>query len=281
MNEKSDQPSTSRRALLIAGGTAAVGVAAVVAAPVAEAANGSAMICGKGNSATSSTVLSINSAGTGFSAQNTGPAASFISETGTGFVGSTLSANANGLVAVNKGTTTGSGAALVASGQKNTGAVAQTASGDYGLVALHTATTGHLDSGAVYADGGVRDGVFSQTSGNASDFSGVSGFHWNGGAGVFGQGGIGVQGWSNTSTGAALYGTADGAGVAGLYITTSNGADARDVTGKSVFSGDIVVTGTIYCNNPIAPIPAKAAGLAASKIQRRAGRTASKLRPRP
>jgi len=288
MKHEEDKPSSTRRALLIAGGTAAVGAAAVVAAPTAEAANGSALLIGKGNSATATTTLTDSSTTPALTVVNNGggAAANFQAKHNTGFAGGTAAPNAYGLSAANTGAT-GSGAALAASGINNTGAIINTV-GDlkYGLVVAHHGgpKSAANSSGGAYIDGGVRDGVVGLSAGAPADTAGVTGVAAFG-SGVYGQGGLGVQGFSVDPLGAAVWAVSDGTstspGGVALYCEGINGATAIEAHGSSVFNGDITVTGTIFCNSPITPFTPKAPGVAAAKIQRRAGRTAIKLRPQP
>ena len=114
----------TRRALLLAGGTAAVGAVAAVAATPAEAANGSSLILGKTNSSSVMTTLnSTTPSGGAIHVANTGKghASWFTSTQGNGFIGGTYSAAAQGANVANYAATTGAGTALTASGGKNTG----------------------------------------------------------------------------------------------------------------------------------------------------------------
>jgi len=256
-----------------------------VVAPTAEAANGSAILAGRSNSATATTTLTTSSTTPAITVINTGSgaAANFQGRHNTGFAGGTAAPNAYGLSAANTGAD-GTGAALAASGINNTGALINT-QGDlkYGLSVVHLGGPKSVanESGGALIDGGVRDGVVGVSAGDPQDTAGVTGVA-EFGSGVYGQGGLGVQGYSVDPLGAAVHAVSDGAltapGGVGLYVEGMHGATAIEAHGSSVFNGDITVTGTIFCNTAITPF--KAAGVAAAKIQRRSGRTAIKLRPK-
>jgi hypothetical protein len=121
----------TRRALLVAGGTAAVGAVAAVAAAPAEAANGSAVLLGRTN--TSSAATTINSTQTSgaviaTTSQTAAAGAFFTSKLGNGFAGGSYSASGAGVSARNYSASTGNGAAVVAQGGANSGVIASSAS---------------------------------------------------------------------------------------------------------------------------------------------------------
>jgi len=331
--EEIDKSKGSRRAVLVAGGVAAVGTVAAVAAAAApaEAANGSAVILGANNSSSTQTLISSTAhTGAALTGKTTGAAAGalFTSTLGNGFAGGTYSANQYGVSAANYSSAAGGGAAIAASGGANTGLNANThsalrsavyaanygAHGDsasavqaaggqnfglvastgtalsFGILAFNTATSGTFTAGnvgAIAADGGSGDGLNVATEGDPQFFSAVSAFHTAGGAAVYGNGGIGVQGYSNDAAGSALWAQADGASVTGtlpvgLTIETIGGAtDAIVATGAVTITGDLFVDGTIHTNHLVdtAWVPP-----AVRQVQRRAIRSAKRVRaslPRP
>lgn len=285
MSDEAVKALTTRRSLLVAGGVAAATAVASVSAPVAEAANGGAVLLGRGNTATASTGVTGTTNYPALSVTNLGlgVAAAFISKNTTCLSATTASTNAYGLYVSNSGVT-GNGAALVCLGTNNTGALVST-NGDlkYALSVKHGgpgAPSKDSVSGGALIDGGHRDGVVGQTAGATVSTSGVTGYHLAGGAGVYGAGGVGLQGYSNLGGGAGLQATGDGAGCVAVSCEGVNGADALEVVGTGRVTGDLYVTGTIYCANPITtpPVAPAKAGIAAAKIQRRAGRTSSRLR---
>ncbi len=149
--------ASGRRALLVAGATAALGAAAVATARQADAAAGSVMYVGKTNdSGASSTILKVTSASTGFKVYQYGSAFAFFASgnIGNGAGGGTMAAAAAGVVAQNMAASTGSGSALFADGRNNIAVKAST---------LASVT----DVPAMYGVGGAGAGVALQAYGRS------------------------------------------------------------------------------------------------------------------
>jgi hypothetical protein len=285
-------PKHSRRVALAAGGIAAAGAAAAVVAAKpqsAEAANGSALIIGSVNSASAGTTLNVTGSRPGLTVNAaTGAAASFASTGSNGFAGGTHSNNAYGLSAANFATTQGGGAGIAANGEQNTGAtVATSGNNRYGLVASHrgsTVTTG--TTGAGFFDGGAADGIVGQTEGNPDNFAGVTGYGSpDGGPGVVGGGFPGVLGLTGTG-GAGIYGfteaTADATTTAVYADANGSAALALQTNGDALITGNLTVTGTIFCpNTTIQTPPAVVAQTAGARaLNRRANAVAARVRAR-
>ncbi len=280
----------TRRALLVAGGTAAIGAVAAAAASPAEAANGQAFLLGTNNSASKPTYIKGSVAsGAAIQTYNVGKghASAFQSTEGNGFIGGTYSASAQGANCANYATTSGTGTGLTASGGMNTGVFAVTAGpARYaGKFESRSATASPFDGanggGAVLADGGIGDGVIGLTGGDPNSFSGVTGLS-DGGSGVFGVGFTGVQGYTDWDGGAAgIFAQADGHNSpttlpVALILDVVNGAtDAMQATGDVRITGDLFVDGTIHTNHAVDTgwVPP-----AAAKVRRNAQRSATKAR---
>lgn len=163
-----DRTGADRRtALRVGAATVAATAAAVVASSSsASAAAGQAVIQG-GNNVVGSATTFVTTSGTTPTLQvrnnGTGAAAFFFSQSGNGFGGGTGGANRFGLSSANTGAA-GKGAALGASGGKNVGLIANTASADrYAVTATNLAAVDG-DSGALLADGGLGAGVVAANS---------------------------------------------------------------------------------------------------------------------
>jgi hypothetical protein len=284
-------PKRSRRAALAAGGIAAAGAAAAVVAAKpqsAEAANGSALIIGSVNSATGGTTLNVTGSRPALTVNAaTGAAASFASTGSNGFAGGTHAKNAYGLSAVNFATTQGGGAGIAADGVINTGATVAT-SGDnrYGLVATYRGTAATASTtGAGLFSGGNADGVVGQTSGDPNNFAGVSGYGDSGGPGVVGAGFPGVFGLTGTG-GWGVYGLtqpdADDTTTAVFADANGSAALALKTSGDAVITGNLTVTGTIFCPNTTIQMPPAVTPQSATArgLNRRAQAVAARLRAR-
>jgi hypothetical protein len=277
----------TRRALLLAGGTAAIGAVAAAAASPAEASNGKAVILGAANTASLGTVINATApSGGAITVHNKGKAHGswFTSTLGNGFIGGTYSANAQGANVANYATTSGTGAALVASGGANTGVYAVSAgvqrfAGKF-VSGAATGTVGK--TGAIFADGGIADGIFAGTSGDPNNFSAVTAYHINGGSGVYGWGFSGVQGDSPLDSGAGVFARAIGdAGNTVQPVALIAEADAPamvaiQATGEVHITGDLFVDGTIHTNHAVDTAWTPPA--AALKVRKRAARAAVKAR---
>lgn len=182
MDENSGLPGTddrtgqgSRRALLAAGTTAALGAVGVALARPAEAAAGQALLLGRSNtSGSSATAVSSSTTGTAFGVTATA---------GHGLVGIARANSKFGHIARNDATTTGTGGALLGDGKANAGVVGRTANRNaYGIAGFNTGTAGG-NSGAVLANGGSNVGLAAFTAAPA----GV-----NAAPAIFADGGLGA-----------------------------------------------------------------------------------------
>jgi hypothetical protein len=262
-----DISRTTRRALLTAGGVAAAAGAAAVVATPAEAATGSALVLGRPNTQSSTTTVTSSATGVALQVNAVGPAASFQSTASNGFAGGTSHKDHYGLSAANRGTAAGNGAALAASGTKNTGILANTDNGEkYAVDASNRGTTGASPAGAVSAYGGIGDGVAAATAGDPNNFSGVTAFHINGGAAVYGQGFVGVEGFSSDANGFALWAQASGP------------AEAINAVGNVRIKGDLFVDGTIHTSAASVDTGWVPTAAQARRVARRAERTSARLR---
>lgn len=141
----------SRRTLLAAGTTAALGAVGVALARPAEAAAGDALLLGRSNSAGGSA--------TSVASGTTGTAFGVTASAGHGLIGIAKLNSKFGILGRNDGATPGPGAAILAEGKTNVGLVSRTGNRDnYGLVALNTSTLAPAPnasfSGALLSDGG-------------------------------------------------------------------------------------------------------------------------------
>ena len=216
------QPTASRtrRNVLAAGvaGAAAVAAAGAVRPQSAAAAPGQPVILGATNSSGSvgTTIVAASNA-PGVTIRNTGGGAGTLmtSLNSNGFAGGAYSPNRYGVSAANYATVAGSGAAIAASGAQNDGVITSTVNPE-------------------------RAGVLARNDGDV------------------------------IGSGAAVI--AYGPNIAGVVAITDsiedhalwafgNGGNAIFAVGNSQFAGDLVVdgnlyvTGTIFCNNPIQPLP--------------------------
>ncbi len=276
----------TRRALLVAGGTAAIGAVAAAAASPAEAANGKPVLLGSVNSATAATVInSKTGSGAGIVVANTGVAhgAKFTSTLGNGFLGGTFNANAQGANVANYADHSGTGAGVVASGGFNTGILAVSAGIQRyaGNFVSSSASATLSKTGAVFANGGIGDGVLAITEGDPTNFSPVTAYHLNGGSGVYGWGYGGVQGDSSVDGGAGVLarGIGDAANTTqpiGLVVEADAPATvAIQATGEVHITGDLFVDGTIHTNHAVDTAWTPPAAL---KVRKRAARAADKAR---
>jgi hypothetical protein len=262
-----DLSRTTRRALLTAGGVAAAAGAAAVVATPAEAATGSALILGRPNAQSTTTTVTSTTTGVAMQVNAVGAAASFQSSGSNGFAGGTTHKDHYGLSCSNKGTTAGAGAALAASGLRNTAIVANTDNAaKYVLDASNRGATAATPAGAVSAYGGIGDGVVAASIGDPNSFSGVTAFHLNGGVGVYGAGFVGVEGYSNDNGGFALWAQADAP------------AEAINAVGNVRITGDLFVHGTIHTSAASVDTGWVPTAAAARRVARRAVRTSSRLR---
>ncbi len=279
----------TRRALLVAGGTAAVGAVAAVAAAPAEAANGSAVLLGRTNA--SSAATTINSTQTSgaviaTTSQTAAAGAFFTSKLGNGFAGGSYSASGAGVSARNYSASTGNGAAVVAQGGANSGVIASSASPNRFAARLaNTAPTAVPQAtGGLLSDGGLGDGTVGLTSGDPSVYSGAVGVHYAGGAGVLGLGGVGVEGYTAENDGWAVHALADGSDShptmpTALVVQVINGStDAIHATGIVRIKGDVFVEGQIHTSagsvdTGWTPVP-----FGITKVKRNALRAAAKAR---
>lgn len=163
MDENSGLPGTddrtgqgSRRALLAAGTTAALGAVGVALARPAEAAAGQALLLGRSNtSGTSATAVSSSTTGTAFGVTATA---------GHGLVGVAKLSTKFGILGRNDATTVSSGGAILGDGRTNVGVVGRcTNRNNYAIAAVSSGTAGG-NSGGLLANGGANFGVAAFTS---------------------------------------------------------------------------------------------------------------------
>jgi hypothetical protein len=231
-------PPRSRRALLagLAGGAGALLAGALSRVPPTRAAAGDPLILGQANSSGSAgTSVSSNVNGNAFRViqsgagndanglrgdANHGTGGVFTSSQNNGVFGITAHPDRRGIWAQNSSGSHGSGAAIRAQGNQNTGLEARTANANaYGVDAVHTATTG-----VAYAVAGET----ASTSGR-----GVLGL-----ATAASGSTIGVLGQSASTSGRGVFGTADASsgetyGVWGQAFSTGG----RGVLGWALGSG--------------------------------------------
>jgi hypothetical protein len=264
-----DLSRTTRRALLTAGGVAAAAGAAAVVATPAEAATGSALILGRPNAQSTTTTVTSTTTGVAMQVNAVGAAASFQSSGSNGFAGGTTHKDHYGLSCSNKGTTAGAGAALAASGLRNTAIVANTDNAaKYVLDASNRGATAATPAGAVSAYGGIGDGVVAASAGDPTGFSGVTAFHLlKGGAAIYGAGSIGVYCVSQDKDGGFA-----------LWAQSSDGAEAINAVGNVRVTGDLFVDGTIHTSAASVDTGWVPTAAAARRVARRAVRTSSRLR---
>jgi hypothetical protein len=272
------EPARSRRSILGAGlaGLAGLVLGSLGRPAQARADSGDPLIMGAANSAgTSNTSLATASSGTALLVTQTGAgtalrgsatavdgiAGFFTSANGPGVSGVTANKDKYAVYGGNNATTTGSGAAMRASGGQNHGLVASTASASaYAIRATNTnaGTGGSAGAGIRVLAGGGTDADIDEvgTHRGAGEFCGANGIvavaspgdgngvhaTSNSGLGVYGSSGsgIGVYGYSDTATGVYAF-SESGTGVYGFsesgYGVYSNG--------KAFVSGDLDVNGTL------------------------------------
>jgi hypothetical protein len=281
------EPSRSRRSILGAGLTGLAGlVLGSLGRPAqADAASGGSLVMGAANSAgTSSTSLTTDSTGTALLVTQTGAgtalrgsatavdgiAGFFTSANGPGVSGVTANKDKYAVYGGNNAMTTGSGAAMRASGEQNHGLVASTASASaYAIKATNTnaGTGGSAGAGIRVLAGGGTDadidglgiypgagefcgsfGVIAVATGSGMGVYGTS----DSGYGVYGRSGsntgvygrsvesIGVCGTSDSNTG--VYGSSD----SGVGVYGSSDSDYGVYShGDAVVNGALDVLGTL------------------------------------
>ena len=272
------EPSRSRRSILGAGlaGLAGLVLGSLGRPAQAGAASGGSLIMGAANSAgTSSTSLTTDSTGTALLVTQTGSgtalrgsatavdgiAGFFTSAHGPGVSGVTADNTQYGVYGANNATTTGSAAAMRASGGQNHGLVASTASaGAHAIKAINTNTGTGFAAGAgirVLSGGGTdadldgpvaypAAGEFCGANGVmaiASQADGTGGFATSdSGYGVFGQSnsGTGVYGYGNVGAGACGVFGQHGASVYGVYSSGKAGVSSSLTVGTN-----LTVTGSV------------------------------------
>lgn len=149
----------NRRTAIRAGAVGAAATAATVAtATGADAAAGQPVLQGLSNNAgTAGTTLISTGSAISLTVRNngTGAAAFFFGQNNNGFAGGTGAGSKYGLSAANTGVAS-SGAAMAASGSKNTGVLANTANTDrFAVEAVNLSTVGTEGAGGgLYAEGG-------------------------------------------------------------------------------------------------------------------------------
>lgn len=162
MSTKTNAALDRRSAMRVGAVGAAATAVTVASATSAEAAAGQPILQGLSNNAgtAGTTVVSTGSA-IAFTVRNngTGAGAFFFGQNNNGFAGGTGAGSKYGLSAANTGAAS-SGAALAASGSKNTGILANTANSDrFAVEAVNLSASGALAGGALYAEGGDVPGV--------------------------------------------------------------------------------------------------------------------------
>lgn len=260
---------------------AASAAGAVLAQP-ASAANGGAVLLGKGNSATLGTSIAAVTSAPGITVNNTGSGAAgaFTSTAANGFACTSKSGSHWGFVAANSATTYGGGGAFVANGGVSTGGQVATGGANVSaLIASHVVPLSSVtgNEAALNAYGRNAHGVISTTT-NPDGFA-VMATHYGGGTAIVGScdGGLGLMGIA-TGGGSGVYALADDPG--STSITAS---------GPAMFLDDVVVMGTLYAPNVVNGLPAAgdvataaSAGTArsgpAAKVAARAARTAARIR---
>lgn len=217
--------SRSRRNLLRGGAAVAAGVAgaAVVAATPASAAIGNPVVLGRDNTsgAGSTRIRSAsNPPAVVISNDGYGAGALVTGRLGNGIAAGTHRGESTGLSAANYSTTRGSGSAVAASGGVNTGVSARTSGlGKYAVSALHTGSGDSDEGGAISAHSIDKPGIVVSTE----HFAAPS---------------IVAVNLGDNGPGDVLH---------ALGIVR--------VEGSLYVSGDLVVEGTIYCDD-VQPIPA-------------------------
>jgi hypothetical protein len=263
--------ATRRRVLATGAAAVAAGVAGVVAARPAAAANGGALVLGAANAATAQTSLKAGTSSPGLYVANsgTGRGIQVVAVAGIGIATQSSSASHAGLSAVNGAAAPGAGSALAAVGNRNYGVVATTLEATRSaILAQHLGTAPADYAAAVLADGRRADGV--QALADAPDRYAVWGIHESGGDAVVGS----------SNGGAAVYG-AGALGGFGVYAeAVDRGSTALYASGSVEVDGDLVVRGTIYCRNPLNPNPPAPAitSAAARRVSARAARRAERIR---
>jgi len=156
-----DPTPPPRRRLLAATGLALVGgVAAVVPSGMARAADGAAVLLGRANAASRSTILTATGTGTALRVGQLGTAVALAcySRAATAVLGSTAVRTAWGVHAQNLATTAGTGGAVRAEGRRSAGLLADTAQTQLNvpaIVAIGGDGTGiaQVNTGETYLDG--------------------------------------------------------------------------------------------------------------------------------
>jgi hypothetical protein len=185
----------------------------------AQAAPGQAVILGATNgSGTLGTTIVAASTAPAVTIRNTGAGALMTSLNSNGFAGGSYSPNRYGLSAANFATVAGSGAAIAASGAQNDGILTSTVNPNRAGLFARNDTAVAGEGAAVLAYGPNVAGVVTLNS-TPDDF--------------------------------ALWAIGNG-GNALVAIGSSV------IDGDLIITGDLVVQGTIFCNNPIQPIPVAA-----------------------
>ncbi|MBB5788458.1 hypothetical protein [Jiangella mangrovi] len=221
--ESTPEPEArSRRSLLRGGAAVAAGVAgaAVVAAAPAEAATGNPVILGRDNTsgAGSTRIRSASNPPTVvISNDGYGAGALVTGRLGNGIAAGTHRADSSGLSAANYSEYEGPGSAVAASGGVNTGVSARTSgSGKFAVSAFHSGSGQSDEGGAISAHTIGRPGIVVSTE--HASAPAVVAVNLGDGDALLAQGVVRVDG--------------------SLYV-----------------SGDLVVEGTLYCDD-VQPIPA-------------------------
>ena len=262
------EPARSRRSILGAGlaGLAGLVLGSLGRPAQAQAASGGSLVMGAANSAgTSSTSLTTASTGTALLVTQTGAgtalrgsatavdgiAGFFTSANGPGVSGVTANKDKYAVYGGNNATTTGSGAAMRASGGQNHGLVASTASTSaYAIRATNTNPGIYGSPGAgirVLAGGGTDADIDGLSAGlpAAGEFCGAYGVVAvanAGGKGVYGSSGsgIGVYGSSNSFIG--VNGSSDS--YIGVYGSSTSNYGVYS-NGNAAVTGNLSVVGTL------------------------------------